>query len=109
MPVITQGLEKDVNAAGRIKGYQRDRSQDMALQPSPKMECGSGVEHLNSYNRYYIPQIQLAILRQEEKTEREFGIHPRVAGAYFTRIMKPTAQALWRTNAGAKDHRPTLI
>ena len=109
---LLNGLEKDVKTL--LEELKELRSATEArtwlLQPSPeKWSAVQVVEHLNSYNRYYIPQIQLAILKAKKKSgnwNSEFT--PGWLGAYFTRIMKPTLQGTVAHKMQApRDHRPT--
>jgi hypothetical protein len=108
---LLKALEKDVN--GLLEELREllgaTEAQTWLIQPSPeKWSAAQVIEHLNSYNRYYIPQIQLAILRGRKKNgagSSEFN--PGWLGAYFTRIMKPTAQSTVAYKMQApKDHRP---
>jgi len=108
---LLNGLEKDVKTLlEELKDLRNaTEARTWLLQPSPeKWSPAQVIEHLNSYNRYYIPQIQLAILRARQKTvvgSSEFT--PGWLGAFFTRVMKPTAQGTVAHKMQApKDHRP---
>lgn len=46
------------------------------------------LEHLNMYNRYYLPAIETAI--GESKTGRSAWFNSGTLGNYFTNMMKPT-------------------
>ena len=110
---LLKGLEKDVQSLleelNELQGATKNSS--WLMQPTPeKWNAAQVIEHLNSYNRYYLPQIQLAILNAKRKNlgaKSEFN--PGWLGAYFTRIMKPTAQgAVAHKMQAPKDHRPVV-
>jgi hypothetical protein len=46
------------------------------------------LEHLNMYNRYYLPAIEAAL--SEKKTARSAWFNSGTLGNYFTNMMKPT-------------------
>ena len=46
------------------------------------------LEHLNMYNRYYLPVIETAL--SEKKTARSAWFNSGTLGNYFTTMMKPT-------------------
>jgi hypothetical protein len=68
------------------------------------------IEHLNSYNRYYLPEIRKAL---ETGNKNHIKYNPRFksgwVGDYFTRIMLPgnDGKICNRMNA-PKDHRPQI-
>ena len=66
-------------------------------------EC---LQHLNSYGRYYLPQIEKAIVPQAT-VAREFS--PGWLGNYFTNLMKPQPNGKASNMKAPKDHRPAAI
>src|ERR1043165_8854657 len=65
------------------------------------------LEHLNSYNRYYLPQIEHAIAARKLSTTTFF--HPGWLGNYFTKSMYSsvtTTGEITNKMKAPKDHRP---
>src|SRR5215471_10242962 len=110
---LLKGLEKDlVSLVEEVKELREaTKSEAWLVQPSPEKWSGAQViEHLNSYNRYYLPKIQLAILKAKNKHQvAKSAFKSGWLGAYFTRMMKPTAQGTVAHKMQApKDHRPVV-
>jgi hypothetical protein len=66
------------------------------------------IAHLNSYGRYYLPQIQKSLQRSTLAPEEWFK--PGWAGDYFTRIMQPGLNGVIKNRMKSpKDHRPLPV
>lgn len=62
------------------------------------------LEHLNSYNRYYLPEINKSL---QNKTSYNAQFKPGVFGNYFTKIMLPGKDGKVANKMNSpKDHRP---
>jgi hypothetical protein len=86
----------------------RLRSEDpghLMEQPAPgKWTVIQVLEHLNSYNRYYLPAIARSL--EKKKPAAEF-FKPGWLGDYFTKLMQPTPEGLIKNKMKApRDHRP---
>lgn len=68
------------------------------------------MEHLNSYNRYYLPQIEKALLNGSYKNlPAQATYKPGWLGNYFTKLMKPGINGELASKMQApKDHRPAV-
>ena len=85
------------------------RREDPGLlvqQPAPgKWSVAQVIEHLNSYGRYYLPQLQKALERSTYPAKVNFT--PGWLGDYFTKSMLPKQNRVTNKMASPKDHRPT--
>lgn len=78
-------------------------------QPGPgKWSIAQVIEHLNSYNRYYLPEIHKTLQQGKEQNVRFKAVfNPGVFGNYFTKLMQPGADGKISSKMNApKDHRP---
>jgi hypothetical protein len=86
------------------------RQQDPAKllqQPAPgKWSVAQVIEHLNSYGRYYLPQLKLALEKPAYPANDSFT--PGWLGDYFTKSMLPKSNGTITNKMKApKDHRPS--
>lgn len=84
-------------------------SQSVNWQKQPKVGKWSPlqiIEHLNSYNRYYLPELSKALdAGRDVKCNRLFK--SGWFGNYFTNMMQPGKDGLVRNKMSApKNHRP---
>ena len=99
---VTETIEK-------ARELQQMNDADLNRAPAPgKWSIAQVVEHLNSYNRYYMPEIEKAI-----QHGRALGIEakpdykPGWFGNYFTRMMEPTTEGrVTKKYKAPKDHIP---
>jgi hypothetical protein len=73
-------------------------------QPEPgKWSIVQILEHLNSYNRYYLPEM-------EKSLKKKLSFNPMFKagwfGNYFTNMMAPKAQKITNKMSSPKDHVP---
>lgn len=84
--------------------------EDLLLQApgAGKWSAIQCLEHLNSYNRYYLPQIEKALLNGVYKNlPAQATYTPGWLGNYFTKLMKPGVNGeLVSKMKAPKDHRP---
>jgi hypothetical protein len=88
-------------------------ADDYSLSKSPaegKWSAIQCLEHLNSYNRYYLPQIEKVLLHGTYKNVvAQATYKPGWLGNYFTKMMKPEANGELASKMRApKDHRPNI-
>jgi hypothetical protein len=106
---LVQQLETNVRAQIQtVAGVFQH--MDETLLNTPASDGGWSIaqclEHLNSYGRYYIPQIQKAIA-QEHRQDAEEQVKSSWLGRYFTNMMKPSSTKHNKYKA-FKDHIPAL-
>jgi hypothetical protein len=107
---LLNSLENDVKLMlDKAKSLQVFDSTMLNTPPAPgKWSILQVIEHLNSYNRYYIPELENALQR---------GRHSGIAfnaqfksgwfGDYFTKMMMPGEGGKISNKMNApKDHRP---
>ena len=108
---LITSLEKDVNTM--LEELQKLRATDQPanwlVQPSPdKWSAAQVIEHLNTYNRYYLPEIGKGIStarRDLSASSAEF--RSGWFGAYFTKMMRPTSDGQIKNKMKTlKNHRP---
>lgn len=72
--------------------------------PAPdKWSVAQVLAHLNSYGRYYLPAIELAMKNSNHQPPAYFT--PGWLGDYFTKLMKPGTRKM----QSPKDHRPEPV
>jgi hypothetical protein len=80
-------------------------------QPAPgKWSIAQVIEHLNSYNRYYLPEIEKTL--KEKGNYQPFNpmFKAGLFGNYFTNMMQPKEDGRIANKMQApKDHRPVDI
>ena len=91
---LITSLEKDVTAM--LEELQALRGShplaNWQVQPSPdKWSAAQVIEHLNTYNRYYLPEIGKGISKSgKDLSASTAEFTPGWFGAYFTKMMRPT-------------------
>lgn len=76
----------------------------LMTQPAPgKWSVVQVLEHLNSYGRYYLPELNKAL--QQNKPAVPF-FKPGWLGGYFTKLMQPKEGVVTNKMQSPKDHRP---
>lgn len=108
---LLQDLRNDVNAILNVTHTRIKNQPDAAnLQlPAPgKWSAAQCLVHLNGYGRYYIPQLQAALQRGEQKHLAARPVfRSSWLGNYFTGLMKPQEDgALRSTMQAPKGYRP---
>ena len=108
---LITSLEKDVTAM--LEELQALRGShplaNWQVQPSPdKWSAAQVIEHLNTYNRYYLPEIGKGISKSaKDLAASSVEFTPGWFGAYFTKMMRPTADGRIKNKMKAlKNHRP---
>ncbi|GEP95343.1 DinB family protein [Chitinophaga cymbidii] len=108
---LLQDLRSDVNAILNVTHTRiKDQPEAVNLQQpaSGKWSAVQCLVHLNGYGRYYIPQLQAALQKGEQK---QLAARPVFRsswlGNYFTSLMKPQEDgALRSTMQAPKGYRP---
>ena len=82
-----------------------------ARKPSPEgWSANECLQHLNSYGRYYLPAIEVALNQLPDYTSPVKTFSPGWLGDYFTRLMLPGENGeLSKTMKSPKDHAPQTI
>jgi hypothetical protein len=80
---------------------------DFLIQPDPaSWSAAQVIEHLNSYNRYYLPAIRHALEKKPLPVTRE-RYHAGWLGAYFAALMMPQPGGrVKKKMQSPRDHRP---
>ena len=79
--------------------------EKLVQQPAPgKWSVAQVIEHLNSYGRYYLPAIELAMNEQSSLPDPVFT--PGWLGDYFTKSMLPKNGEITNKMQTPKGHRP---
>lgn len=91
----------------KLKYLQQLDPAVLLQQPAPgKWSAAQVVEHLNSYGRYYLPQLKTALEKSKYPTNNFFT--SGWLGGYFTRSMLPKQNGTITNKMKApKDHRPS--
>lgn len=98
-------LNNDVQQMlARIEDINALSDTDLNRQPAPgKWSVAQVLEHLNSYNRYYLPEMEKALAKR-------LPFNPQFKagwfGNYFTNMMAPKAQKVTNKMSSPKDHVP---
>lgn len=103
---LLSSLEADVHAL--LQDVSKLSSIDDKLlnrQPAPgKWSAAQVIEHLNSYNRYYLPQIEKVL---DRRLAFEVKFKSGWFGNYFTKLMQPGEGGSISNKMNApKDHVP---
>ena len=86
--VLLADLKKDVEVLLECADFFRKEIDALLIPPMPgKWSVAQILEHLNSYGRIYLPQINKAI--STSKTKRAAWFNSGLLGNYFTNTMKP--------------------
>jgi DinB superfamily len=116
-PVKSNELLKELRkqiVATQYKAENRfGERADAALQYAPgpgKWSAVQCLEHLNTYGRYYLPELEKAIVAAEKKNSHpETNFKSSWLGAYFTRLMQPKEDGQLRSQMKSpKGHIPAL-
>jgi uncharacterized damage-inducible protein DinB len=76
----------------------------LMIQPAPgKWSVAQVLEHLNSYGRYYLPELKKAL--QQNKPAVPY-FKSGWLGSYFTKLMQPKEGVVVNKMKSPKDHRP---
>ena len=110
---LLQGLLKQIVAIQYKAENRFGEKADAVLQhiPAPgKWSAVQCLEHLNTYGRYYLPELEKAIAIAEKKNSRpETTFKSSWLGAYFTRLMQPQDNGQLRSKMKSpKGHIPAL-
>lgn len=110
---LLKGLRKQIVAIQYKAENRFGESADAALQfaPAPgKWSAVQCLEHLNTYGRYYLPELEKVIAGAEKKNSRpEPTFKSSWLGAYFTRLMQPKDDGQLRSKMKSpKGHIPAL-
>jgi uncharacterized damage-inducible protein DinB len=107
---LLAALANDVNETLQTAGQLRQLPATLLnKQPAPgKWSIAQVLEHLNSYNRYYLPEMKKAL------KEKNLPFNPMfkagLFGNYFTNMMQPKEGGKIANKMQApKDHRPADI
>lgn len=106
--LLLSGLEKDVtdilSRINEIRTLHPDKLNK--VPPTGGWTALQVIEHLNSYNRYYLPQIQTS-LSQNANSAPDAAFKSGRIGNYFTKIMLPGADGnISKKMSAPKDHVP---
>jgi hypothetical protein len=110
---LLQGLRKQVVTMQYKVENRFDGKSDTVLQHTPVPGTWSAVqclEHLNTYGRYYLPELEKAIAGAEEKHSRpEVIFKSSWLGGYFIRLMQPEEGGQLRSKMKSpKGHIPAV-
>lgn len=98
-------LRNDVRQMrSRTEEYNSLTDADLNRQPAPgKWSIAQVLEHLNSYNRYYLPEIEKSLT-----TKLPFDAQFKAGwfGNYFTNMMAPKASGITNKMSAPKNHTP---
>lgn len=103
---LLQSLSKDVlTLKSQLQKLRLIPHQVMLTQPAlGSWSIAQVLEHLNSYNRYYLQQIEKAMAT---KSQPNSVFKPGWLGNYFTNMMKPESSSkVGKTYTAPKDHTP---
>ncbi|MEZ2441913.1 DinB family protein [Chitinophaga sp. RCC_12] len=102
------------NAAMQYQAESRFGGQpDAVLQHAPgpgQWSAAQCLEHLNTYGRFYLPALDQAITRGEQRNSRPAPFfRSSWIGAWFTRLMEPAADGNLRSRMKSpKGHLPSV-
>ena len=91
-----------------ISEWQMMPSEILLKQPAAnKWSAAQCLEHLNSYGRYYLPAIEMAIKSSKKKGQKPLETFATGwLGNYFTNLMKPSDKM--KKMAAPKEHTPII-
>lgn len=110
-PELLQSLQDDIKKlmAGTVMLKQLPAGTLNASPAPGKWSAIQVIEHLNSYNRYYLSTIADS-LQHAHKYHLNTVFKPGWFGNYFTKMMQPNAQGKIANKMNApKDHRPSPV
>lgn len=94
-----------------VEALEKLGSEKLNKQPGPgAWSIAQVLEHLNSYNRYYLPHINEALQKARiNKLPQTSKYIPGFFGNYFTKMMQPAAPGKQLKKYKApKDHTPPV-
>lgn len=102
---LLETLRNDVEQLlSRVEDIKKMSDTSLNEQPSPgKWSIAQVLEHLNSYNRYYLPEIKQSL---SKKTNFKPVFKPGLFGNYFTNMMAPKDRKVTNKMKAPKDHTP---
>ena len=103
---LIENLKKDVEILLDCADFFRNEIDALLIPPKPdKWSIAQILEHLNSYGRIYLPQIDKAI--SASQSNRDAWFNSGLLGNYFTNMMKPkNVFEVTNKMKAFKDHRP---
>lgn len=103
---LLQSLTKDVLSIQQQLPALRSLSPaDMNKQPAPgKWSIAQVLEHLNSYNRFYL--LHLDRVMKHSMLPKEERFNSGFIGNYFTNMMLPKGGKVGNKMSAPKDHTP---
>lgn len=107
---LVHDLSQSVNETiATAKQLQQIPSTLLNKQPAPgKWSIAQVIEHLNSYNRYYLPEMAKVLKNTTSPFNPVFKAG--IFGNYFTNMMQPKEDGRIANKMQApKDHRPADI
>ena len=85
---LIESLKKDVEILLECADFFRNEIDALLIPPVPdKWSIAQILEHLNSYGRIYLPQMDKAI--SASQSNRDAWFNSGLLGNYFTNMMKP--------------------
>src|SRR5690606_456551 len=92
----------------QLDELSRFTDAELNTQPEPgKWSIAQVLEHLNSYNRYYLPEISIALQKgKQNRVKFNLLFKPGWFGKYFTNMMQPKEGKVKNKMKAPKDHRP---
>jgi uncharacterized damage-inducible protein DinB len=102
---LLTSLQNDVeHMLARMEHIKAITDTDMNRQPAPgKWSIAQVLEHLNSYNRYYLPEMEKALVK---KLPAHTQFRSGWFGNYFTNMMAPKANGITNKMSAPKNHVP---
>jgi len=104
---LIESLENEVEKHLQIAIHTFQNLNETALLQTPEhggWSIAQCFEHLNSYGRYYLPQIETALDKTKEKSSIN-TFKGSWMGSYFTKMMLPSNTKKYKA---FKDHIPPL-
>src|SRR5690606_10426383 len=105
---LERDIQKTIKEAGRLQAYSEET---LNMQPhAGKCSIAQIMEHLNTYNRCYLPAIEAAIQKGEKKKIKPSTVFTTgVFGGYFTRLMQPRENGKIKRMKSPDGHTPRRI
>ena len=102
---LTENVEQTLRQLAELEHLT---DAELNQQPQPgKWSIAQVLEHLNSYNRYYLPEISIA-LQKGKRDGVKFNPLFKTGwfGNYFTNMMLPKGGKIKNKTTSPKGHRP---
>ncbi|OSZ78420.1 hypothetical protein CAP35_09235 [Chitinophagaceae bacterium IBVUCB1] len=102
LQLLNRQVEATINRTVALQSIEADK---LNTQPAAgKWSAAQIIEHLNSYNRYYLPEMEKAMQKQ---LPFNAVFNPGWFGNYFTNMMLPKKDGKIANKMNSpKDHRP---